>query len=239
MGFLYHILFVVPLILAFYFSQSGARAARAFLRDYAMKHPEARRRKSALLSQSFFDSPRMQKRFQMLHQQASREQSNQQDEDAKKAEDGGNTDVIDDAVFEEPTRTRIGGVSSNTPVQTSVNADVHRWVASSDRKHSVSSRKQSAHSQKPASINRNQSGSSMKPSERSRVISESTNPSLYSNASYNYTTPHSSDTMSPSSSETRKSTEGFRSAASSEDGNGSLPGSAVSEIDLVAMPFVR
>lgn len=34
--------------------QTGARATRAFLRDFAKKHPECRRRRSAMLSRKFF-----------------------------------------------------------------------------------------------------------------------------------------------------------------------------------------
>eukprot|EP00112_Aurelia_sp_Birch-Aquarium-sp1_P010373 Seg2218.5 transcript_id=Seg2218.5/GoldUCD/mRNA.D3Y31 product="putative protein R571" protein_id=Seg2218.5/GoldUCD/D3Y31 len=37
--------------------ETGARATRAFLRDFAKKHPECRRRGSAMLSRKFFDSP--------------------------------------------------------------------------------------------------------------------------------------------------------------------------------------
>ncbi|XP_065053655.1 uncharacterized protein LOC135682618 isoform X2 [Rhopilema esculentum] len=36
--------------------ETGARATRAFLRDFAKKHPECRRRRSAMLSKQFFDS---------------------------------------------------------------------------------------------------------------------------------------------------------------------------------------
>lgn len=38
--------------------ETGARATRAFLRDFAKKHPECRRRGSAMLSKTFFESPR-------------------------------------------------------------------------------------------------------------------------------------------------------------------------------------
>eukprot|EP00794_Sanderia_malayensis_P003397 gene3397-3887_t len=43
--------------------ETGARAARAFLRDFAKKHPECRRRGSAMLSRAFFESPRLKKKI--------------------------------------------------------------------------------------------------------------------------------------------------------------------------------